>query len=47
MLVSFNFLNIDELRLGFYMTPAEDENGEMQILSLGFLIFEIELSIYY
>lgn len=37
---------LDELNLGFNMNYGEDENGLFHMLSLGFLIFEVNIMRY-
>jgi hypothetical protein len=46
MKIEFNLLDLDELCLGFMMQKAEDDLGFHNLITLGFLLFNIEISIY-
>jgi hypothetical protein len=46
-MLSGQFLELDELCLGFYLANGEDEIGnQIHITTIGFLIFSLELVIY-
>jgi hypothetical protein len=47
MIVSGQFLQLDELCLGFFLANGEDELGnQIHITTIGLLIFSFEITIY-
>jgi hypothetical protein len=47
MIVSGQFLELNELCLGVFLANGEDEMGnQIHITTIGFLIFSFEITIY-
>lgn len=46
MKVEFELCEPDEFLLGLFMGSGEDEHGEFNMFSIGFLIFSINFIIY-
>ena len=46
MKIEFNLISIDSFALGIFSAGGEDEDGEFKMLTLGFLLFSIDIFIY-
>lgn len=46
MRIEFNINQIDELSLGIFMLKGFDDEGEFNMVKLGFIIFEIDFIKY-
>lgn len=46
MKIEGNWCAIDELSLGVFMAYGNDEHGDFHMISIGFLIFEINILTY-
>lgn len=46
MRIEFNLISNNYLALGLFTAPGEDEYGEFQMLTVGFLLFSIDLFVY-
>ena len=46
MKIEVHGCNYDEISFGIFMSYGEDENGQFHMVTLGFILFEIEFIRY-
>jgi len=46
MRIEFNLITLESFSFGIFTARGEDEYGEFQMLTLGFLLFSIDVFLY-
>jgi hypothetical protein len=46
MRIEFSLISLDSFSLGIFTATGEDDNGEFKMLTLGFLLFSIDIFVY-
>jgi hypothetical protein len=46
MRIEFSLISLDNFSLGIFTAAGEDDNGEFKMLTLGFLLFSIDIFVY-
>jgi len=46
MKVEFSLISLESMSVGLFTAAGEDEHGEFRMLTLGFLLFSVDLFIY-
>jgi hypothetical protein len=46
MRIELNLISLNNFSFGIFTAEGEDDNGEFQMLTLGFLLFSIDIFVY-
>jgi hypothetical protein len=46
MRIDFSLISIDSFALGIFTSEGEDDHGKFKMLTLGFLLFSIDIFVY-
>jgi len=46
MKIEISLISLDSFALGIFAAAGEDDNGEFRMLTLGFLLFSIDIFVY-